>query len=242
MDGLRGAARNLSSENEPWSARDRGFLLPASTWRDPPMTMPVLPGDIGLEGREAWMPRCQLAADLVGRRQTRKSPQSHAIISLRDRRPLSCVSRARFGTTGQGCRRSVVVFAVFCSKISAKCRLSASDSLVFDRHASPKTAKNLAVPGCFRESPGRQRIAHAWRAEITNLTAKLQVVIPILAITSRAAQALGRLFATRLKRRLRVETRPSSTPRERQGCADSGPSRRRPGRGGSTQTTVFHPA
>jgi hypothetical protein len=36
MDGLHGAARNLSSENEPWSARDQGFLLPASTWRDPP--------------------------------------------------------------------------------------------------------------------------------------------------------------------------------------------------------------
>ena len=34
------------------------------------MTVPVLPGDIGLEGREAWMPRCQLAADLVGRRQS----------------------------------------------------------------------------------------------------------------------------------------------------------------------------
>jgi hypothetical protein len=40
--------------------------------------------------------------------------------------------------------------------------------------------------------------------EITNLTAKLQVVIPIGAITSRAPQALGRLFATRLKQRLRV--------------------------------------
>jgi hypothetical protein len=70
MDGLRGAARDLSSENEPWSARDQGFLLPASTWRDPPIFKPVLPGDIGLEGREAWMPRCQLAADLVGRRQS----------------------------------------------------------------------------------------------------------------------------------------------------------------------------
>jgi hypothetical protein len=34
-------------------------------------------------------------------------------------------------------------------------------------------------------------------------------VIPILAITSRAAQALGRLFATRLKRRLHVESGPS---------------------------------
>jgi hypothetical protein len=34
-------------------------------------------------------------------------------------------------------------------------------------------------------------------------------VIPILSITSRAAQALGRLFATRLKRRLRVESGPS---------------------------------
>ena len=67
MDGLRGAARNLSSENEPWSARDQGFLLPASTSRDPPIFKPVLPGDVGLEGREAWMPRCQLAADLVGR-------------------------------------------------------------------------------------------------------------------------------------------------------------------------------
>ena len=61
MDGLRGAARNLSSENEPWSARDQGFLLPASTSRDPPIFKPVLPGDVGLEGREAWMPRCQLA-------------------------------------------------------------------------------------------------------------------------------------------------------------------------------------
>jgi hypothetical protein len=70
MDDLRGAARNLSSETEPWSARDQGFLLPASTWRDPPMTKPVLPGDIGLKGREAWMPRCQLAADLVGQRQS----------------------------------------------------------------------------------------------------------------------------------------------------------------------------
>jgi hypothetical protein len=49
MDGLRGAARNLSSENEPWSARDQGFLLPASTSRDPPIFKPVLPGDIGLE-------------------------------------------------------------------------------------------------------------------------------------------------------------------------------------------------
>ena len=68
MDGLRGAARNLSSENEPWSARDQGFLLPASTWRDPPIFKPALPGDIGLEGRDAWMPRCQLAADLVGHR------------------------------------------------------------------------------------------------------------------------------------------------------------------------------
>jgi hypothetical protein len=70
MDGLRGAARNLSSENEPWSARDRGFLLPASTWRDPPIFKPVLPADIGLEGQDAWMPRCQLAAGLVGRRQS----------------------------------------------------------------------------------------------------------------------------------------------------------------------------
>jgi len=34
------------------------------------MTNPVLPGDIGLKGREACTPHCQLAADLVGQRQS----------------------------------------------------------------------------------------------------------------------------------------------------------------------------
>jgi hypothetical protein len=184
-------------------------------------------------------------------KRTRKSPQSHAIISLRDRRPLSCMSRARFGTTGQGCRRAVVSGtngrrrrpSRLSSHISAaracrptlanlvppriqkparSCRSRATSATlspaarrasaacfnavgyfrcfissspretvpylpclifgvhytsgwlfllflaakyqpsvgcpprtpwVFDRHASPKTAKNLAVPGCFRESP-----------------------------------------------------------------------------------------
>jgi hypothetical protein len=181
MDGLRGAARDLSSENEPWSARDQGFLLPASTWRDPPMTTPVLPGGRrprGTGGMDVALPaRC--GSRRPAAKRTRKSPQSHTIIPLRDRRPLSCMSRARFGTTGQGCRRSVVVFAVFCSKISAKCRLSASDSLGF---RSACVSENSKEPGCswlFSREPGRQRIANAWRPEITNLTAKLQVVIPI---------------------------------------------------------------
>jgi hypothetical protein len=55
-------------------------------------------------------------------------------------------------------------------------------SWVFEQHAPPKTAKNLAVRGyswLFSRKPGRQRIANAWRPEITNLTAKLQVTIPI---------------------------------------------------------------
>jgi hypothetical protein len=193
MDGLRGAARNLSSENEPWSARDRGFLLPASTWRDPPIFKPVLPGDIGLKGRDAWMQRCQLAADLVARH--------HQFLSSRNC-PLFSVSHF-WGAL----RHPIWLFLLFfAAKYQPRVGCPPQTRWVFDRHASPKTAKNLAVRSCswlFSREPGRQRIAHAWRPEITNLTAKLQVAIPILAITSRAAQALGRLFATRLKQRLR---------------------------------------
>jgi hypothetical protein len=59
------------------------------------------------------------------------------------------MSRARFGTTGQGCRRSVVVFAVFCSKISAKCRLSASDSLGFRSACVSENSEELGCSWLF---------------------------------------------------------------------------------------------
>jgi len=109
MDGLRGAARNLSSENEPWSARDQGFLLPASTWRDPPIFKPVLPGDIGLE-------------------------------------KLSPIFRVSF----LGCTTpALAVFAVFCSKISAKYRLSASDSLGFRSACVSENSEELGCSWLF---------------------------------------------------------------------------------------------
>jgi len=141
-------------------------------------------------------------------KRTRKSPQSHTIISLRDRRPLSCMSRARFGTTGQGCRRSVVVLLFFAAKyqpsIGCPPRL-AGFSIGMRLRKQQRTWLFRAVFERARPAADRKCMAagdYQFDSEIAN-------VIPILSITSRAAQALGRLFATRLKRRLRVESGPS---------------------------------
>jgi hypothetical protein len=54
-------------------------------------------------------------------------------------------------------------FAVFCGKISAKCRLSVSDSLGFSvgmrLRKQQRTWLFVAVPGCFREAADRKCMA-----------------------------------------------------------------------------------
>jgi len=73
----------------------------------------VLPGDVGLKGRDAWMPRCQLAADLVGQRQSGLENRRNRMPSFPFETGAARYSRMRTSeTTAKHSEHSLLLLAV----------------------------------------------------------------------------------------------------------------------------------
>jgi hypothetical protein len=83
------------------------------------------------------------------------------------------MSRARFGTT-PGVPAIGRCFCCFLQQNISQVSVVRLDSLGFRSACVSENSKEPGCSGLFSREPGRQRIANAWRPEITNLTAKLQ--------------------------------------------------------------------